>query len=93
MEKSIESCSPLKLTRLKSMNGSLVTPTKKRSVGKSYYGGEDDENDASLAASSGKNSRRKTSVMRSQLYDSHSKARVSMDAPRKTDRTVNARYL
>lgn len=107
VEKSSENCSPLKLMKRKSSHGPLVTPQKKRSTSKSYYAMMDEENDASLACSSGKNSRRKLSVVRNAArdiyennnnFDSHQKlssqARMCMHAPRKnSERPANARYL
>ena len=60
--------SPLKLHRQNSKNVSIITPKKpgNRSTSKTHLIGgmnEDCENDASLACSSGKNSRRKTSLL------------------------------
>lgn len=96
----LENASPLKLTKHRS-NGPLVTPTKKRSTNKAYYaamGDEDEENDAIMACSSGKNSRRKLSVVRNQVFEANfegrSQSRMCMDAPRKSnERPANARYL
>lgn len=96
--------SPLKQLSRQSKGGmaSIMTPKKpgnNRSTGKAHLIGgvhEDYENDASLAASSGKNSRRKSALLATAIRTSSSLLHDSKgcnNAPRKKSQPASARYL
>lgn len=100
-----DSGSPLKqLSRLsKGGMATIMTPKKpgnNRSTSKMHLIGginEDCENDASLAASSGKNSRRKSALLATAIRASNShlhESKACSNAPRKkAQRPASARYL